>query len=246
MDLALLFSALALALAGVPHCTAMCAAPCAAVTGGGWQGAPGWRARQLSFHLARVAGYALAGAVAASSVGALAALAQWSPLMRPLWTLLHAAALVLGLWLLWHGRQPVWLESLGRGRAHGSLVANGASVSASASTPDGWQRLRGPARAGLAGSLWVAWPCGLLQSALLLAALAQGAVGGALVMAGFALVSAAGLLLGPALWRWLGGGAVAARFEVWGLRLAGAALVAASGWALTHGLWAQVAAFCFS
>ena len=38
MDLALLASALLLGLAGVPHCTAMCAAPFAAVTAGPRQG----------------------------------------------------------------------------------------------------------------------------------------------------------------------------------------------------------------
>jgi sulfite exporter TauE/SafE len=107
MEFALLLSALALALAGVPHCAAMCAAPCAAVTGRGATGPVAW-----TFHAARVLSYALAGAVAAGSVGALAALAQWSPLLRPLWTLLHAAAFVLGLWMLWQGRQPMWLESV--------------------------------------------------------------------------------------------------------------------------------------
>jgi sulfite exporter TauE/SafE len=231
MDLALLLSALMLGLAGVPHCTAMCAAPCAAVTGG----ASGQRSmQQMVFHAARIASYALAGAVVASSVGALAALAQWSPALRPLWTLLHSAGLALGLWLLWHGRQPAWLESLGRGSGRAAGPASG------------WRRMRGPLRSGVAGGLWVAWPCGLLQSALLLAALAQGAAGGALVMAGFALVTATGLMLGPAAWARLGGGAVAAVSATWAVRLAGAMLVAASGFALTHGLWERVAAWCFS
>jgi sulfite exporter TauE/SafE len=229
MDLALLFSALALALAGVPHCTAMCAAPCAAAVGGPAQGQG---ARMWAFHGARILAYAAAGAVAASSVGALARLAEWSPVLRPLWTLLHALALALGLWLLWHGRQPAWLESLGRGSHRAAAPAAG------------WQRVKGPIRSGVAGSLWVAWPCGLLQSALLLAALANGAAAGALVMGGFAVVTATGLVLGPGLWAWLGGGAVAARAAVWGVRLAGASLVAASGWALSHGLWQRVAAYC--
>lgn len=224
MDVALLLSALALGLAGVPHCAAMCAAPCAALTGKGLHGASTW-----AFHGARMLSYAVAGAIAAGSVGALAGLAQWTPMLKPVWTLLHAAVFVLGLWMLWQGRQPVWLESLGRGSARAQ----------------GWQVVRGPAKAGLAGSLWVAWPCGLLQSALLLAALANGPAGGALVMAGFAAVTAAGLMLGPGLWAWLGGGAVAARAQVWGVRLAGAMLAAASGWALTHGVWARVAAWCF-
>jgi uncharacterized protein len=228
MEFALLLSALALALAGVPHCAAMCAAPCAAVTGRGVTGPAAW-----AFHGARVLSYALAGAVAAGSVGALAALAQWSPLLRPVWTLLHASAFVLGLWMLWQGRQPVWLESLGRGSARAAGPAAG------------WQRMRGPLKAGTAGLAWVAWPCGLLQSALVLAALANGPAGGALVMAGFAAVTAAGLMVGPALWSWIGGGAVATRAAGWAVRLSGAMIAAAAGFALTHGIWAEVAAWCF-
>lgn len=228
MEWALLLSAMALGLAGIPHCAAMCAAPCAALTGGRALGPAAW-----AFHGARLASYALAGAVAAASVGALAALAQWSPVLRPVWSLLHAAALMLGLWMLWHGRQPLWLESLGRGSDRAAGPAGG------------WQRMRAPVRAGAAGSLWVAWPCGLLQSALLLAALANGAAGGALVMGGFAVVTAAGLWVGPALWGWLGGGAVAAGVAAWAVRLSGAVLAAAAGWALTHGQWTRLAAYCF-
>jgi hypothetical protein len=228
MEFALLLSALALGLAGVPHCTAMCAAPCAAVTGRGFGGTTPW-----VFHAARFVSYALAGAVAAASVGALAALAQWSPMLRPLWTLLHAAAFTLGVWMLWQGRQPVWLESMGRGSARAAGPAAG------------WQRLHGPAKAGIAGGLWVAWPCGLLQSALLLAAMANGPAGGALVMGGFAAVTAAGLIVGPGLWAWIGGGTMGARTATWAIRLSGAMLAVASGWALTHGLWASAIAYCF-
>ena len=155
--------------------------------------------------LARVAGYAAAGAIAASSVGVLAQLGQVSPVLRPLWTLLHCAALALGLWLLWHGRQPAWLENLGRG-ARQLAPQQGAQ--------GGWQRLQGPARASTAGLLWVAWPCGLLQSALMMAALANSAWGGGLAMAAFASASAAGLGLAPWLFarltRGSGGGALQA------------------------------------
>lgn len=227
MEFALLLSALALGLAGVPHCVAMCAAPCAAVTGRGIHGPTAW-----AFHAARTLSYAAAGAVAAGSIGALAALAAWSPLLRPVWTLLHAAALVLGLWMLWQGRQPVWLESLGRGSARAAGPAAG------------WQRVQGPAKAGAAGLAWVAWPCGLLQSALVLAALANGPAGGALVMTGFALVTAAGLMVGPALWSWFGGGAVAARVSAWAVRGSGAMIAVAAGFALTHGMWADFVAWC--
>ncbi len=227
MNLALVFSALALGWAGSPHCTLMCGAACAAVVR-----RDGWWA-QLGFHLARLASYAAAGAVVAATVDVLGALGRWSPALRPLWTLVHAGALMLGLWLVWHGRQPAWLASWGRTRHD---------------LPDaqGWQRLRGPARATLAGSLWAAWPCGLLQSALVVAALANGPAGGALVMAAFGASSALGLVAAPWLWaRWGGGGAAAgAGAVVWGTRAAGLMLVLASGWALGHGLWSEWLAYC--
>lgn len=231
MDFALLASAVLLGLAGLPHCATMCAAPCAAVVG-----APTAAGRMPAtvwiFHGARALSYAVAGAVVASSVGALAALGQWSPALRPLWTMLHAAAFALGLWLLWQGRQPAWLENLGRG-----------SRQSAAKT---WQPLRGPLRAGAAGSLWVAWPCGLLQSALVIAALANTAAAGAAVMTAFALVTTAALTVGPWLWARVGRGAPAAQATGWAIRVAGAMLAAASGWALTHGLWARFAAYCLS
>ena len=230
MDFALLASAVLLGLAGLPHCATMCAAPCAAVTGppgpGGQLPATVW-----VFHGARVLSYAVAGAVVASSVGALAALGQWSPALRPLWTMLHVAAFILGLWLLWQGRQPQWLENLGRGSRQSALKT--------------WQPLRGPLRAGAAGGLWVAWPCGLLQSALVIAALANSAAAGAAVMAAFAIMTTVALTLGPWVWARLGRGAATAQAAGWAVRLAGAMLAAASGWALSHGLWARIAAYCF-
>ena len=229
MDAALFASALALGLAGAPHCVTMCAAPCAAAVGRA--GAPG----QLSFHLTRAAGYALAGALAAASVNSLAALGALSPVFRPLWSLVHAAALALGLWLAFTGRQPSWLERLGRS-------APGTAGPARA----GWQVVHGPGRAAVAGALWVAWPCGLLQSAVLVAALANSAWTGAAVMAVFALATGLGLTAAPWLWRRIGGpgqgaGVLSATFAV---RLAGALLALASLWAMTHGLWARVAAYC--
>nr|WP_256445015.1 sulfite exporter TauE/SafE family protein [Shinella sp. XGS7] len=106
MDGALVTSALLMGLAGAPHCTAMCGAACAGLSRGG--AGPAW-----SFHLARVLSYALGGALAAASVGWAAQLGQASALLRPLWVMLHMAALGLGLFLLWRGRQPAWLENLG-------------------------------------------------------------------------------------------------------------------------------------
>ncbi len=224
MDAALIASAALLGLAGTPHCAAMCGAPCAAATGGG---AP---ASAAAFHAARIAGYAVGGAVVASSIGALAALSQTAPALRPLWTALHVAALSLGLWLLVVGRQPAWLGRVGR-----------VPVPAEAR---GWQRVRGPAAASAAGAVWIGWPCGLLQSALVVAGLTGGAAAGAAAMAAFAVASSAGLVAAPWLWRrWLQGPRAADR-ERWIVRTAGAMLVGTSAWVLGHGLWHRVVAFC--
>ena len=239
MDQALLLSAVLLGLAGTPHCLAMCGAACAAATGGGTL------RRLLPFHLGRLLAYAAAGAVAAGSVGSLALLGQAVAALRPVWTLVHIAALGLGLYLLWQGRQPAWMEGLGRRRADAVVHQDG----------ERWQVVRGPARSAGLGLAWVAWPCGLLQSALLVAALANSPAAGAGVMAGFALASAAGLLMGPALW-WrlsLGSGGAGAGPSLGtassgrlAVRWAGAALALASAWALGHGLWMRVAAWCLS
>jgi len=236
MDFALFLSALMLGAAGAPHCAAMCAPASVALLRRCGRQAP--HASPWSFHLSRLLGYALAGAVAASSVGALARLGQLSPVLRPLWTLLHCAALGLGLWLLWQGRQPAWLENLGRGASR---------VAPQRADAGGWQRMQGPAKASAAGLLWVAWPCGLLQSALVVAALANTAWGGAAVMAGFAATSAAGLGLAPwAFARMAGTGAGALQVQAWAVRLAGAALAAASAWALGHDLIRRVVAYCLA
>jgi len=225
VDSALIASAAALGLAGAPHCTAMCGAPCAAAIGhqGGW-------APTVAFHMARVASYAVAGAVVASAVGALAMLSQLSPALRPLWTVVHALVLALGLWLLWTGRQPDWMASLGRAPA--------------GTVPAGWQAVRGPARAGLAGGLWVGWPCGLLQGALLVASMTGGAASGAAAIAAFAVASSPGLLLAPWAWKKLSSRRDAAAIERWAIRAAGLMLAGASGWALTHGVWDRFAAYC--
>lgn len=217
-------------LAGSPHCAAMCGAACAGITRGR---APA----RLSFHLGRLLSYALGGAVAAASVGAMAQLAQASAALRPFWVLLHMAVLLLGLSLMWRGRQPAWMMGVGQQLAPGGVAAAGQSTVR-------WMPRSAPLRSGAAGLAWIAWPCGLLQSALVLAALASTPAWGAAVMSGFALTSSLGLLLGPALlWRLLGV-KDAELGMVWAIRLAGLALVLSSGWALGHGVWAQIAAFC--
>lgn len=228
---ALVFSAALMGLAGVPHCLAMCGGSSAGVIRAcstGRAGASTW-----AFHAGRLVGYAAGGAAAASSVTLLRQLGEAAPALRPLWVLVHLAVLGLGLWLLFTGRQPQWMQ--GQGRALPPELA-----------AQGWQRVQGPARAAGAGALWLAWPCGLLQSALVVATLAGDAASGAAVMVAFAVTSSIGLVAGPALWLRLGGSTVASLTAgQWAVRLAGAGLVAASGWALGHGLWEKALALCF-
>ena len=90
-------------------------------------------------------------------------------------------------------------------------------------------------------------PCGLLQSACVVAALSSHAAGGAAVMIVFSLCSAPGLLAAPLLgaawhrrrddpsWR--------SRLVIM-TRLSGLLLALASAWALGHGLWTQVFNVC--
>jgi uncharacterized protein len=219
-DWVLIGSTLLMGLAATPHCAAMCGAPCAAIVG---RGAP---APQTAFLGARLMAYAAAGALASASVGALAAASQASPALRPLWVLLHLGLLTLGVFLLWRGRQPAWLAGLGRVQAAGPGVAV----------------IRGPrrvSRSAAAGLLWVAWPCGLLQSALLVASLTSTAWAGATAMAAFAAASSAGLVFAPWLWQRLGPG-----LESPLVRVAGALLATGSLFALGHGVWPQLAAWC--
>lgn len=275
MSLALALSALLMGLAGSWHCAVMCGASSAAVQracGGGQRaGRPGgvggaagtggvgetsalWT--WVGFQLGRLLGYAAAGAVVASSVAAVAQLGQWTPALRPVWAAVQAAALGFGLWLLFTGRQPAWLAQLGRRGGHG--VEAGLSVVAGPQPLRRWAvagaAAAAPLRSAAAGTLWFAWPCGLLQSALMLAALANGAWQGAAVMAAFAMGSALGLGALP-LWRarrllrrggGRGAGAAPVRVDHSALllRAAGAALAAGAAWALGHGLWAQIQAYC--
>ena len=73
MELALVFSAALMGLAGVPQCLAMCGGASAGVIQRCGRGRPGQAT--LAFHLGRLAGYAAGGAMAASSVALLRTLA---------------------------------------------------------------------------------------------------------------------------------------------------------------------------
>jgi sulfite exporter TauE/SafE len=231
MQSSLALTALLMGLVGGPHCVAMCGAACA-----GLGQAAGSRKNSalLLFQVGRVVGYSAMGGLAAASLQGLGWLTVQSAALRPVWSLFHVAAIVLGLVLVLQARQPVWLDSTGR-----KIWAKARQLGAG----------RGAAPLVL-GSLWALLPCGLLYSALLVAAMAGSAAAGAGVMALFALGTSVTMTLGPWLWLKLrgqgGAGANAASSGQWGVRLAGAALAASSGWALWMGLVHNTAPWCIT
>ena len=227
MQTSLAFTALIMGLAGGPHCVAMCGAACAGM--GQVAGVHQNRAL-LSFQLGRWLGYSLMGGLAALSVQALGWLTVESAALRPVWSMLHVAAVVLGLLLVWQAKQPVWLDQSAQQLWGKIRRFKGNSVKGNS----------GKFAPLVVGMLWAFMPCGLLYSALMVAALTGNVLDGALAMACFALGS--GVSLGLAPWlllklKSIGDGA-------WGIRLAGLALASTSGWALWMGLAHNQAPWC--
>jgi sulfite exporter TauE/SafE len=222
MQTSLAVTALLMGLAGGPHCIAMCGAACA-----GLGQAAGERRNEAMwvFQLGRVLGYAALGGLAAASIQGLGWLTIQSAALRPVWTLFHVAAFMLGLVLLVRAQQPVWLENAAR------RLWSGARALAAG---------RGRGAPLVVGALWALLPCGLLYSALLVAAMTGSALEGAAVMALFAAGTAVSMMAGPWLWLRLRG---TGRGD-WGVRLAGLALAASSAWALWMGLVHDAAPWC--
>ncbi len=261
MDSSLAWTAWLMGLAGGPHCLAMCGAACGALARPAPVAEPdGARAGRVMpitmarpettlqiprvssapilFQLGRLLSYSALGAAAAGSMQTVAWLSVHAAALRPVWSLMHVAAALLGLSLLWRARQPVWLEEGGL-RLWRALQR-------------GLARWWGPG--GLAGSargapaflglFWGLMPCGLLYSALWVAALSPGPWQGALVMLLFALGSGVSLLAGP--WLWHLGRRAELQTGAWAVRLAGAALFAMSVWALWMGLVHNAAPWCIT
>lgn len=228
MHSSLALTALLMGLVGGPHCVAMCGAACAGI---GQAAGPRKNSALLSFQFGRLLGYSALGALAAASLQGLGWLTVQSAALRPVWSLFHVAALVMGLVLLWQARQPVWLEDAARRVWHGARTLAA-----------GW----GAGAPLVLGTLWALLPCGLLYSALLVATLAGSVAGGAAVMALFALGTSVSMLVGPWLWLRLSlrGAAPGSAGGQWGVRLAGAALALSSGWALWMALAHNQAPWC--
>ena len=236
MATSLAWTALVMGLAGGPHCVAMCSAACGGLTAL-QDGRPQPLVRNLrnesvqsrrtvGFHAGRLAGYTAAGALAAAAVDTLAWTAQHMAALRPVWTLLHVAVLAWGIVLLVAARQPALVDGWGR---------------------MAWHRIRPLASGGrglfVTGGLWALMPCGLLYSALLVAALSGGPLQGALSMALFAVGSGLWLVLGPWLWQHLRSKLDRQRQD-WGTRIAGGLLCTVAGWALWMDLAPRIAEWC--
>lgn len=222
MQTSMAITAFFMGLVGGPHCVVMCGAACA-----GLGRAAGARSTQalVGFQLSRMVGYALFGAFAAGSVQGLAWLGTNTVVLRPVWTMLHVGALLLGATLLWRARQPAWIENFGQTlwrRARPALTALGP---------------RAPVVLGMA---WALMPCGLLYSALLVASLSANALDGAAIMALFSIGTSVSLTAGPWLLLRLRG----ARSGGWGIRLAGLSLAVTSGWALWMGITQPSGLWC--
>ena len=236
----LIGGALFMGLAGGGHCLAMCAAPCALITrvpSAAVQIVHGplqlphkmWQVggRTLAFHAGRLTGYGVLGGVAALAMEQLAWFADRTSVLHPIWTLMHLAALAWGLMLMLQARQPQWVEKAGRAvwRCAQPLLRRTSGVAAT-------------------GGLWALMPCGLLYSAVLMAALAGSPLLGVAVMVAFGAGSAAWMVLGPCLWHLVAGAKWGHFRERWGLRLAGAILLAVSIWALWMDLIVKPAQWC--
>ena len=217
-------------LAGGSHCLVMCSAPCGALVGNGvqevtpgagtsqqivrWAPRSGRVQRSAAFHVGRLSGYAVAGGLAALAMDSLAWLTQQTTALRPAWTLMHVAVMAWGFMMMVQSRQPAWIDQAGQ------------SV---------WRRVKplvaAPGGVFAAGFLWTLMPCGLLYSALLVAALSGGVLAGALTMVAFAVGSGVWLVAGPWAWSRLKRRLNAVRVE-WGTRIAGGLLCGIAAWAL--------------
>jgi hypothetical protein len=222
MQTSLAVTALLMGLVGGPHCIAMCGAACAGI---GQAAGPRANSAMWTFQAGRIVGYSALGAVAAASIQGVGWLSIQTVALRPVWTMFHVAALALGLLLVWNAQQPVWLEAAGR------RLWRGARALAA-----GWGR----GAPLVIGIFWTFLPCGLLYSALLVAAMTGHVLEGAAVMALFALGTSVSMMAGPWLWLRLKGPASGQ----WGIRLAGVALAASSFWVLWMGLAHNAAPWC--
>lgn len=191
---------------GSTHCIAMCGAIVMLFENDGRRGT-GWL-RRAAYNSGRMAFYALLGAAAGAS-GALLTSGIGGGLLA-LRFLAAVAIVLIGLDLVFEWRVLAFLER------SGAWLWKRLSTLARYVVP-----IRSPATAVAAGFIWGALPCGLVYSAVALAATAGSTAGGAAVMIAFWLGTLPALLLA---------GASAHRLQAWRSdarlrRIAGAVMV---------------------
>lgn len=241
----LAWTALVMGLVGGSHCLVMCAAPCIAITrpdalvnAGGeakasdthtvqWHGPrSGAAKRMVAYHVGRLVGYAIAGALIAIAMQSFSWLTQQASAFRQAWIAIHVAVMAWGLMMLLLARQPAWFESVGR---------------------KVWGRVRplvnAPGGVFAAGLLWALMPCGLLYSAMLVAALSGTPAQGAITMVMFGVGSGLWLLGAP--WAWVALRQRANQWRTdWGTRLGGLLLCGVAAGALWHDLVVRPSLIC--
>jgi sulfite exporter TauE/SafE len=169
-----LAAAATLGLAGRVHCLGMCGGIAAAAGSRALGGTPaGAVFRGVNFNIGRLAGYAVLGALVGALAGAVVGQFPARPLVVALRILAALLMLVMGLSLL-TGRDLLSLERFG-GRLWGAIRPLASRALA----------LPGALRSGLLGILWGFLPCGLVYSALALAAVSGSAASGGLTMLAF-------------------------------------------------------------
>ena len=247
MLVSLLLSALLMGIAGGPHCLAMCGSACMGVSR--WPGQSAKRSLWL-FQSGRLLGYSALGAMAAMSMNALGWLAEETTVFHPLWSMLHMAAMLWGMWLMWRAEQPLWVNRTAQ-RVWQAMSGKTRALSMHAFAPL-WL-----------GMLWALLPCGLLYSALLIAMFTAGALQGALVMAAFALGGGLMLTVFPWLWSLLSNWSNWGQVPINGIncnltpitpikrtslhlgtRIAGLMLAVTAGWGLYTGLMHSTTFWC--
>ena len=211
LDWTLAGAALTLGLGGSAHCLAMCSGIAAAAAPHG----PGLATRlrgSLTLNAGRLATYVVLGVAVGAAVRVTGTFDRPAGVWWPARIVVAALILAVALRML-AGRDVLGLERLGLGvwRRIRPLTRRAAG-------------LPGPLRTVAIGAIWGLMPCGLVYSALALAAASGTPLGGALVMGVFGLTTLPAMeamaLGGSTLFGWLKRRATQ--------RLAGAVLMAAA------------------
>ncbi len=203
------FAALSVGLAGAGHCLGMCGGIAAALQLGGSGGV----GNTLAYHGGRILSYGALGAAAGLAAGSIDT-AAWALSLR---YLAGALLVLMGLYIADWWRALQWLERAGS-RLWRPVQRLGAR----------WLPLQHWYQALFLGLCWGMMPCGLIYSALALAATRQQPLESGLMMLAFGVGTLPAMLASS-----LGAGGLQAQLRRRGLRLVIALLLIAAGsWSL--------------